>query len=82
MADQVIKEMFESQCDLTLLQVRLIQDFDNLWLKHARDTAALDFSEEYHKDLKELADKYEVPYTEPRFRMGLHGVGTTSATIH
>ena len=82
MADQVIEAMFNSQCELKLTEVRLIEDFDNLWLKYTRDTALLTFPDEYYAELKEIADKYEVPYTEPRFRMGLQGVGTTVATIH
>ena len=76
-----MQELFDSQSEFTTEQVGLLNSFNKLWSKYDHETDLDNFSDGYHKDLKEIADKYDVGYTEPKYRSGLKGVGS-SVTIH
>ena len=76
-----MQELFDSQSEFTPTQVGMLNSFTKLWLKYDHETDDDSFSDSYHKELKEIADHYEVCYTEPKFRAGLKGVGST-ATVH
>lgn len=76
-----LQELFESQSEFSTEHVGMLNAFTKLWLKYDHETNNDTFSEEYHEDLKLIADHYEVSYTEPKFRAGLKGVGSP-ITIH
>ncbi len=77
-----MQELFDSQADFNKTQASLLMAFNDNWDKHLGNVKDNEWTDEYYKDLKAIADEHEVEYTEPKFRGGLRGVGMPSATIH
>lgn len=71
-----LQELFDSQSEFTPDQVGMLNSFTKLWSKYDHETNNDEFTDSYYKDLKLIADHYEVNYTEPKYRAGLKGVGS------
>ena len=69
-----MQELFDSQAEFYKQQAGMLMDFNNIWTEHLKDKEDDDWNDKYYKDLKAMADKHDVEYTEPKFRMGLKGV--------
>ena len=76
-----MQELFDSQAEFNKQMASLLKAFDNNWGKHLGNKEDDEWTDEYYKDLKAIADEHEVEYTEPKFRGGLQGVDI-SPTIH
>lgn len=76
-----LQELFDGQCEFEPAKVGLLNSMMSLQKKYHGETGNATFSDEYYKEMKVIADHYELNYTEPKFRTGLKGVGSP-LTIH
>ena len=77
-----VQEMFDSQCEFGTGLIGVLNAMQKVQMEYDHETGNRKFSDSYYKKLKEIADEFDLKYTEPKFRRGLTGVGTTTNTIH
>jgi len=80
-----LQELFDSQACFRPKDAGLLfNDFDNLFKKYKHETMNEEWSASYFESLKDIADKYELEYTVPKYLGNLSlagGVGSTT-TLH
>lgn len=62
------QDVFDSQMALPSVGVLMLLDFNDLWDKHRKDIELKGFTDEYFSDVKTIANKYDVEFTEPKFQ--------------
>ncbi len=76
-----LQQLFDSQVEFDTKSVGLLNSMINLQQDYDHETVLDSFSPSYFQKMKEIADEFELDYTEPRFRGGLKGVDS-SPTFH
>ena len=67
----LLQDLFDSQAEFGTKEIGLLNSMIDLQQEYDHETNNPMFSISYFKALKEIADEYELDYTEPRFRGGL-----------
>ena len=76
-----LQDLFDSQIEFGTKEVGLLNNLISVQKKFHHETCNESFSDEYFKEMKVIADFYELSYTEPKYRGGLKSV-STPLTLH